>query len=270
MKKSVKKKFQDKIWKFYEKNKRDTLPWRKNITPYRIVVSESMLQQTQVARVEQYFRRWIKKYPTWSSLARARQSDVLALWQGLGYNSRALRLHALSVIVNEQYKGRIPHDDISLLKLPGIGPYTKGAIQSFAFDMKDVFIETNIRTVFIYEFFPHEDEVQDKDILSLIEQTLPLENFREWYWALMDYGAYLKKEGVVTHRKSKHYKKQSKFEGSKRQIRSGVLKYFLENKECSKEKLKKLFPDERLSSVLKDIEKEGFIYSDEDNFYIRN
>lgn len=228
--------FQHKIHSYYKKHKRD-LPWRRSISAYRTVVSEIMLQQTQVPRVMTKFPEFIKKFPNFTSLAKAPLRDVLTVWQGMGYNRRAKYLKAIAEIVTEQYNGRLPRMPDELLKLPGIGPNTAASITAFAYDKPVVFIETNIRSVYIHEFFPNKDNVDDKHLLPLIEQTLDHEHPRDWYNALMDYGTKLKAENKNPSRKSKHYTKQSTFAGSDRQIRGMILRLLTEHEKLSQQKL---------------------------------
>lgn len=210
---------------FYKKEGRGHLPWRSTHDPYKILVSEIMLQQTQVARVVGYYERWIKKFPTAKALAKAKLSEVLKEWQGLGYNRRAKYLHeAAKIIAKEGFTGQ---------KLPGVGLYTQGAVMAFAFNKPAVFIETNIRTVFFYHCgklnFPQNATVSDSELLPLVEEALKKSKMqpREFYAALMDYGSYLKSAGVRTNSKSKHYTKQSKFEGSAREKRAAKLRKLL-------------------------------------------
>jgi A/G-specific adenine glycosylase len=221
--------FKHLVWDFYKENKR-AMPWRETTDPYAILVSEIMLQQTQVPRVLKKFPEFIKKFPTVKSLARATIPDVLALWQGLGYNRRALALkRAAEHIINERASA-FPNLYSELIELPGVGDATAHAILAYAFNKPAVFIETNIRTVFIHHFFAKSLNVSDEHILPLVQQTLDYKNPREWYWALMDYGTYLKKNFGNPNVKSKRYTKQSPFEGSYRQKRSNLLKLFLNKK----------------------------------------
>ena len=128
-------------------NNRATLPWRTDRAPYRIVVAELMLQQTQVDRVVPLFEAFVARWPTFAALAAASQADVVRAWQGLGYNSRAMRLHAIARVVRDEFAGVLPRDETTLLALPGIGPYTARAIAAFAFDADVVAIDTNIRRI---------------------------------------------------------------------------------------------------------------------------
>jgi len=208
------------------------MPWRRTRDPYRIAVSEIMLQQTQVARVLVFYPKFVKQFPGFRALARARTADVLRAWQGLGYNRRALALQNLSRIVLEKFNGRLPRSREGLEALPGIGRATAGSIRAFAWNERDVFIETNIRRVFIHFFFPQRAKVTDRAIERYIMSTLPAHNAREWYWALMDYGAMLAKSKTAPNpnRRSAHYKKQAQFAGSDRELRGIVLRELLTKK----------------------------------------
>ncbi len=217
------KKFQKEIWNYYRAYGRE-MPWRNIDDPYRIVLSEIMLQQTQVDRVRPKYEAFLAKFPTLESLASAPLSEVLIAWQGLGYNRRAKFLKAMAEQVVSTHGGRFPDDPQVLRELPGIGPGTAGSIAAFVHNKPVAFIETNIRRVYIHFFFKDREAVVDKEILPLVEATVDHKNSREWYYALMDYGALLAKTQVNPNRRSKHYAKQSKFEGSDRQIRGRILK----------------------------------------------
>lgn len=255
------KDFQDTIWEHYHNNGRHELPWRKNTSAYSVTVSEIMLQQTQVDRVIPFFKNWMKIFPNWKQLAQARQIEVLRAWKGLGYNSRALRLQSLAREVTALYSGRLPKNRVQLEQLPGIGPYTAGAIQAFANNEPEVFIETNIRRIFIHHFFQDTENISDNDIFPFIEETLETSNPREWYWALMDYGSTFAKKISNPNKKSKHYTRQSKFEGSDRQVRGKVLEILLNMKKISQDDLLKVLNKDkaRLKNILQDLESEGFI-----------
>ena len=195
-----------------------------------------MLQQTQVSRVEGYFRDWMNKYPSWKALARAPLREVLLSWQGLGYNRRGKYLHDIAQVVSNTYGGRLPSDRKLLEALPGIGHYTAGSIRAFAFDIPDEFLETNIRTVLFYHFYtsPTPKTVSDSELLGVLEKYIAYDSRarahpREFYYALMDYGAYLKQRVGNLNKQSKSYTKQSRFEGSRRQLRAGILRYVLHN-----------------------------------------
>jgi len=203
-------------------HKRD-LPWRRTHDPYKILVSEIMLQQTQVERVVPFYTRFIRQFPTPQKLARAPLSKVLKAWQGLGYNRRAVYLRRCAELLSKK----------SSEHLPGVGPYTAAAVEAFAFNKPTVFIETNIRTVFLHYCFHSQIlknmRISDKEILPLVEQALKKSKLppREFYARLMDLGTLLKKQGVKLNSKSAYYIKQSKFEGSRRQKRAARLRALL-------------------------------------------
>lgn len=217
------KEFQEHIREFYVFYGRP-FDWRETITPYRVVVSEIMLQQTQTERVKKKFDQFIKSCASFQELAEASSREVLTLWQGLGYNRRGLALHMIAKKVVDEYQGVLPQDPDVLVKFPGIGKATASSICAFAFNKPTVFIETNIRAVYIHLFFRDRDNVTDKELMPLIEQTLVHDDARHWYYALMDYGVMLKKRFKNPSRRSKHHVKQAKFEGSERQIRGMILR----------------------------------------------
>ena len=220
-----------------------------------------MLQQTQVPRVIEKYLSFIKRFPDFSVLAKAPLSVVLKEWQGLGYNRRAIAVKKIAEIVQRDYAGELPQDTDTLMKLPGIGPYTAAAIGAFAFNQAAVFIETNIRAVFIHTFFDDRTNVSDKEILPLIEQTLDRRNPQKWYWALMDYGVMLKKKFANPARRSSHHKKQSRFEGSNRQLRGRILKLLTASDGLTKAAIAKALNTEpaKIELNLADLEQEGFI-----------
>ncbi len=270
--------FQKVVWDYYAAHSRATLPWRQTSNPYRIWVSEVMLQQTQVDRVTSFFKNWMKQFPTIKKLADASQIDVLRAWKGLGYNSRALRMKRTAEMVVKKYKGVFPKTYDEILELPGIGPYTAGAICAFAYNIAVPIIETNIRRVFIYHFFPlhasgeggsrsetgEDFRIHDKQIIDLVTQTIDSKNAREWYWALMDYGSHLGKTIPNPNKKSRHYAVQKKFKGSDREIRGKILELLLNKKtvplEQLFEKLKSLSSDhDRIETILDRMDTEGFV-----------
>lgn len=263
------KKFQSVVWDFWKVSGRHDLPWRlpadktsKTQASYKIWVSEIMLQQTQVSRVLEKYKSFLKKFPTVQTLAQASQAEVLKEWVGLGYNRRALNLWRGAKMVVVEYKGRLPKEVAQLEKIPGIGHYTARAIATFAYNQKHAFIETNIRTVFFNHFFNGQEVVSDTEILELVEKTLPQENFREWYWALMDYGSHLKKEGRGMNTRSKHYTKQSKFEGSDRQIRAAIVRYLTQHGKTEFGKLLKAltFDEERTEIQIQNLLDEEMVF----------
>ncbi len=198
--------------------------WRETTQPYHIVVSEVMLQQTQTDRVKEKFEQFITALPTFQALAQASVRDVITLWQGLGYNRRALALHKIAQKVMDEHNGLLPSSPEILATFPGLGPNTAGSVCAFAFNLPTIFIETNIRAVYIHCFFQQKTDIKDKELIPFINQTLDRNNPRSWYYALMDYGVMLKKTFKNPSRKSAHYSVQSKFEGSERQIRGMILR----------------------------------------------
>ncbi len=254
------KTFQRIVYDYYQSSGRD-LPWRKTHNPYEILVSEIMLQQTQVSRVIEKYGEFIKTFPDITSLAEATLIDVLAMWQGLGYNRRALSLKKLAEIVNNTYGGYIPPHVSLLMQLPGIGNATANAICAFAFNHPVIFIETNVRTVFIYHFFNTKDTVKDSEISPLVERTLDYDNPRQWYNALMDYGVALKKYCSNPGRKSAHHTVQSSFEGSARQVRGAILKALvIKNRQSFNELIDVVCYDpDVVKKNIQALEKEGLI-----------
>jgi A/G-specific adenine glycosylase len=230
-------KFLNILHSYYTENRRDALPWRKTRDTYRILLSEVMLQQTQVARVLIKYAEFLKRFPTARDLAASPLRDVLVLWQGLGYNRRAKFLHEASKILQHAKPKDI--DYAYLNSLPGVGQSTAGAVLAFTKDLPVVFIETNIRAVILHHFFKDRENVADGEIKEILEKLLQniKEKFtpREFYYALYDYGTHLKatlgKERKALHSKSKHYVQQSAFKGSRRQLRALILKQFLKTRD---------------------------------------
>jgi len=260
--------FLETLWDFYARSGRGSLPWRQpeadgSFDPYRIMVSELMLQQTQVARVIPKYQAFLAQFQSVDALAVAELGDVLRAWQGLGYNRRAKFLWQAAQAVRAL--GSFPTIREELVKLPGIGVNTAGAIQAYAFNRPVLFVETNVRTVYIHHFFKDRSEIQDKVILALLEQTLDRENPREFYWALMDYGSHLKTTVGNLNKASKHYTKQSKFEGSRRQVRGAVLRELGSGPKSFTE-LQSLIADERLVAVLAELVGEGLIQEEQGTY----
>ncbi len=277
--------FREVLWAYYHAHGRHDLPWREpepdgSFDPYKIMVSELLLQQTQVSRVIPKYREFLRQFPTVAALARAELGDVLRTWQGLGYNRRAKYLHeAAKLVYNLKH---FPDTREELVRLPGIGVGTAGAILAYAYNQPALFVETNVRTVFLYHFFPERTDVSDREILDLLEQVLLEEagderpepsalpqpsgmkktarssHYREFYWALMDYGSHLKVTVGNANKASKHYTKQSRFDGSRRQVRGQVIR-LLGGGSKTLPQLHGLVSDERLESVLGDLVAEGLI-----------
>lgn len=217
--------FQKTILKWYKDNKRN-LPWRNTKNPYRIMVSEIMLQQTQVSRVLPKYKEFLKAFPNIKSLAECKDSDLLAIWSGLGYWRRARFLKEACKEIIKNHHGKFPKDAKMLLTLPGIGPYTAGAISCFAFGNTDAFIDTNIRRVYLHFFFKDKTDISDKEILEIAQKAILKSDPANWHWALFDYGALVLKDKKI-NKKSRHYTKQSKFEGSFRSYRAKLMRTLL-------------------------------------------
>jgi A/G-specific adenine glycosylase len=258
--------FQNTVWEYYRHHGRHDLPWRVpepdgSFDPYKIFVSEIMLQQTQVSRVLPKFVSFIAKFPTITALVAVPLGDVLKEWSGLGYNRRAKFLWQAAQAVQQLHGGRLPNTREELVALPGIGMNTAGAVMTYAFNKPVIFIETNIRTVYIHYFFADADAVHDRDITDVVAATLP-NNSREWYWALMDYGTHIKQTVGNLSRRSAHYAKQSAFVGSRRQVRGQVLRALHAGSRTAAQ-LRSEIPDERLKSILDDLVGESLIAYDD-------
>lgn len=208
------------------------LPWRRTRDAYAVWVSEVMLQQTQVSRVDGRWQRWLSRFPDPEALAAAPTADVLAEWQGLGYNRRALALQRAAAEVCSRWGGEVPGDLDALVSLPGIGPATAAGIRAFAFDLPGVYLETNVRAVFLHEFFPDAERVPDSALVPLVREACPEQGTRRWYYALLDYGAHLKRTVPNPSRRSASHTRQSAFEGSRRQKRAALVRLLLEAREA--------------------------------------
>ena len=230
--------FRRKVYAHYRSAGRD-LPWRRTQDPYAILVSELMLQQTQVERAVRFYAPFLEAFPSTSHLAAAPAAEVLRLWSGLGYNRRAVALHRAAALIERDHDGRVPRDRGDLMKLPGIGPATSGALLAFAFATPVEFVETNIRRAAIAELTarPHllaadakRQPLPDAAILPFLECALDREDPRNWYYALMDYGAAIGREarrrGTAANPNliSSAYQRQSRFHGSARQLRGAIVR----------------------------------------------
>jgi len=262
--------FRQRVYAHYTKHGR-SLPWRETYDPYEILVSEIMLQQTQVERVLPKYSAFLHAFPGFLHLAEAPLKQVLGLWQGLGYNRRAIALQKTAQLVANRYMGILPPSFEVITSLPGVGAATAGAVCAFAFNKPVPFIETNIRTVFLHFFFPKRQQVADDDIVPLIEQTLDRTNTREWYYALMDYGVMLKQKYPNPSRRSAHHIKQSVFKGSNRQLRGKIVKAFIEKQDAvSASQLHRAIEDdlERVKKNMDALEKEGFLKKKGSRYWI--
>ncbi len=268
--------FQRVVWEYFDRHGRHELLWRLpdagGFDPYKVLVSEVMLQQTQVNRVTSKYVEFLGLFPTVHDLVKASLGDVLIAWQGLGYNRRAKFLWQAAQMVVNELGGQFPTTQQELTKLPGVGVNTAGAIMAYAYNKPVVFIETNIRTVYIHHFCGDREGVPDKEIAELVQATLPMgdnANIRWWYWALMDYGTHIKQTTGNKSRASKSYTKQSPFAGSKRAVRGAVIRYLsqknLQNQQGSttsptnREGLQKAISDPRLTDVLDELIQEGMV-----------
>jgi A/G-specific adenine glycosylase len=252
--------FQKTIIERYLANPRP-MPWRTTRDPYSILVSEIMLQQTQVERVKAKYTEFLSAFPTLAALAAAPLEAVLLTWQGLGYNRRAVALKRCAEEIVSRYGGRFPRELDELESLPGIGPYTARAVAAFAFGTAEALIETNIRTVFIHFFFHGRDKVADREIMPLVAATLDRQDPREWYYALMDFGVCLKQLHPNPGRRSSHHAPQSRFEGSNRQLRSRLLRAVLAGQGITAAELADELGAERevVERNLADMVREGFL-----------
>ena len=261
--------FQTTVWAYYHAHGR-RLRWREpepdgSFDPYRILVSEIMLQQTQANRVMAKYPEFLRRFPSLAELAVAPLGDVLKEWSGLGYNRRAKYLWQTARHAQDHHQGKLPDTVEELVRFPGVGVNTAGAIIAYAFNKPAVYIETNIRTVFIHHFFGGEESIKDADILRLVELTLDKANPREWYAALMDYGVFLKGRYGNASRRSAGYTRQSRFVGSRRQIRGQVLK-LLGIRQYSLAEMQVAIVDERLDGVVDELLREGLIAGSEGRF----
>lgn len=270
------------VWRRGDELYRD-LPWRNTRDPYEVLVSEVMLQQTQVARVGRYWERFLAAFPTVDALAAAATSDVLEAWQGLGYNRRALALKRAADVCAVQYAGRLPESCDELLALPGIGPATAAGVMAFAYGKPSVYIETNVRAVFLHELFPEREKVSDRELAPLVEAACPDQDapagrdVRAWYYALLDYGAHLKQNGRNPSRRSAHYARQSAFEGSRRQKRSWIVRRVLATpeglpasmvlrdlNEAERAADRDAVDPELFASIIEDLVEEGFFRKEDE------
>ena len=263
------KTFQNIIYSYFKQYGRE-FPFRREISPYNVVISEMMLQQTQTNRVSEKFEQFIQEFPDFQSLANAPLNNVLKVWQGLGYNRRAVALKNIAEKVVNEFDGILPADVEILKSFPQIGHNTASSIVAFAFNMPTFFIEVNIRRVYIYYFFPGKNLVNDSLILPIVRKTLDRANVRKWYYALMDYGVMLKKTHPELNKRSAHYRKQSKFKGSDRELRGKILRLLIANSNLTESDiLKELnISSKKLNDILNVLIKEGFIKKEKHLFSI--
>ena len=259
--------FQSFVWQKGRELYRD-MPWRNTEDPYLIMVSELMLQQTQVDRVVPKYLDFVARYPDVFALATAPLSDIIAIWNGLGYNRRAKFLHDSAVKIVADYGGRIPDTFDGLVSLPGIGPNTAGAILAYGFNQPAGFIETNIRTVYFRHFFEDSHKVTDDQLRQVVGETADTEHPREWFYALMDYGSFLKKQGSGQLDKSAHYIKQSALKGSMREVRGQIVRSLTKSPMGPQELRDEVVADERFDAALTSLIKDGLISDTSSQYHL--
>lgn len=252
--------FQRFVRAYYKNHGRD-FPWRRTKDPYKILVSEVMLQQTQTERVVIKYSEFLKTFPNWKALSDASPAEVVKIWMGLGYYRRAFNLHKAARSVCEDFGGKPPRRAEALKQLPGVGPYTAAAVAAFAFGEAVPMIETNIRAVYLHLFYPQASDVSDREIIDKVAETMCRKDPRAWFYALMDIGVALKKHTKGINTRSKHHVKQSKFQGSQRQVRASVLKLVVSRERIKREEVVSALGYERkkVEKALVDLESEGLI-----------
>lgn len=260
-------------------------PWRNTRDPYAVLLSEVMLQQTQVVRVVPRWEAWLEEFPTLDTLAAAPLEVVLLAWQGLGYNRRAIALKRTAEQVVDRFGGVLPSDEVALRSLPGVGPATAAGVRAFAFDLPGVYLETNVRAVFLHELFADRDGVKDGELSPLVSAAVEEAarqgvSPRAWYYALLDYGAQLKRELPNPSRRSAHHVRQSRFEGSRRQKRAWLVRAVVSGPGRTAEELAddlalaertagRPAPDPRdVAGVLRELARDGFIAREGDGWFV--
>ena len=264
------RRFREVIYTHYGEHGRP-FPWRETRDPYRILVSEIMLQQTQAERVLPKYERFLAPWPDFTALSGATLREVYALWQGLGYNRRAKALIEIAKTVQRELGGKLPSEEEKLRRLPMVGPATAAAVRAFAFDMPAVYLETNIRRVYIYFYFDRREEVRDSELLPLAAAALDVKEPRQWHYALMDYGVFLKEVPVNPNRRSRHYTVQAPFEGSNRQLRGAILRFLSRHPGSGTERIFNYLAFERgrVEKSLAELESEGMLVREDSRYSIR-
>lgn len=244
------------------------MPWREDTRPYYVLVSELMLQQTQVDRVVPKFEAFITRFPDEKMLADASLAEVLGLWSGLGYNRRARFLHEAAKKIQTEFDGVFPDTKTDLLSLPGVGEGTSGAILTYAFNQPVLFVETNVRTVYFHHFFVDGEKVSDTEILSYLAATIDKEHPREFYWSLMDYGAWLKKNKTGRISQSSHYRKQTALKGSVREVRGQIIRLLVGGSLSRQEIETQLTVDTRFEKAVTGLIRDGLLIQMGDIFHL--
>ena len=245
---------------FYDRYGRK-FPWRETDDVYRVLLSEMMLQQTQTGRVLEKYQEFLTLWPTLEDLAQAPFDQLLDHWRGLGYNRRALNLKRCAQ-ASEAYGYTLPCDEKALLARPGIGPSTAAAIIAFSYHKPVIYLETNIRRVLLFAFHPEEEAVEDRILRDDLKRLLPLAgDGKRWYYALMDYGVLLKHLVPNPNARSKGYHRQSRFEGSNRQVRGMLVHALSESGARDIQALYGMLPfePERIDKALSDLVRDGLV-----------
>jgi len=249
----------------YQRAKYRNFLWREDPRPYFIFLSEIMLQQTQAERVVPFFYKFIEKFTSILDLADANFEVVVNCWNGLGYNRRAKYLHGAAKIFAKIYDGVIPKEYSLLCKIPGIGRYTAAAILVFGYDLPFPFLETNVRTLFLNEFFSDsEDLVSEAEFMKCAEIVFDYSSPRRWGYALMDLGHWYKNNGFGKNRLVKSYRQQSIFKGSFRQKRGEVVRKLLSDRALTIQKIEEIFGKDDAKKLVMELSKDGITFFDGD------
>ena len=261
--------FRRRVLDYYHDHGR-TMPWRETYDAYRILVSEVMLQQTQVSRVTGSYESFLQLFPDVATLAGASLEEVLRAWQGLGYNRRAVRLKQAAEIIRDERGGVVPCDYDALVALPGIGPTTAAGVMTFACGEPHLYIETNVRAALIHDFFADEEDIPDTELVPVFEAVLDRSDPRTWLYALMDFGSHLKRTMPNPSRRSRHHTRQTPFEGSRRQRRSLLLRAVMAAPGSVSGELAEAtdIGYEAASELLEELAGEGFLARGDDGYEI--
>jgi A/G-specific adenine glycosylase len=251
------------ILRFHAEHPR-AMPWRETRDPYAVLVSEVMLQQTQVSRVLPKYAEFLEAFPGFDALAPAPLSAVLEVWSGLGYNRRAANLRRAAARIVDEHGGLAPADPAALAALPGIGPATARAVATYAFGAFAPFIETNVRSVLLHHFFEGAGDVPDRVLAPIAEALWDPDDPRTFGYALMDYGSWLKRAVPNPSRRSRHHARQSRFDGSDRQARAAFVRALVRTGAAATPDLatEAMVDDDRAARLLGDLEREGLVVRD--------